>query len=119
MQKTQNIIFSDLDGTLIGHSTYSYKAALDTLSMVKKKKIPLIFCTSKTRAEIEKYRKELGIKDPFISENGGAIFVPKNYFDFDYSFVKSKGNYNIIELGTPISKLIKILEAVKQKGYAI
>ena len=98
MQKTQNIIFSDLDGTLIGHSTYSYKAALAALHLLKEKKVPLIFCTSKTRAEINKYRKELGIKDPFISENGGAIFVPKKYFDFEFSFSKQISGYDIIEI---------------------
>ena len=119
MQKTQNIIFSDLDGTLIGHSTYSYKAALDTLSMVKKKKIPLIFCTSKTRAEIEKYRKELGIKDPFISENGGAIFVPKNYFGFKFPFSRQTPCYDIIEIGTPIKRILNAIESIKKRGYDI
>ncbi|MCK5233265.1 MAG: HAD-IIB family hydrolase [Candidatus Aenigmarchaeota archaeon] len=119
MQKTQNIIFSDLDGTLIDHSTYSYKAALDAVSLLKKKKIPLIFCTSKTRAEIEKYRKELGIKDPFISENGGAIFVPKKYFDFGFDFDRETKEYKIIELGTPIKRLLKAIAKTKEKGYDV
>lgn len=119
MQKTQNIIFSDLDGTLIGHSTYSYNAALDALSMVKKKKIPLIVCTSKTRAEIEKYRKELNLKDPFISENGGAIFVPKNYFDFKLPASRQIPSYDVIEIGTPIKRILTAIENIKKRGYDI
>ena len=119
MQKTQNIIFSDLDGTLIDHSTYSYKAALDALRLLKKKKVPLIFCTSKTRAEIEKYRKELGIKDPFISENGGAIFVPKKYFDFGFDFDRETREHKIIELGTPIKNLLEAVTKIKENGYEI
>ncbi len=115
----QTIVFSDLDGTLLGHSSYSFDAATDALDALKKEKIPLVICTSKTRAEIEQFQKKLKINEPFITENGGAIFVPKNYFDFDYSSNKTKGNYNVIELGTPISKLLQVLENVKQKGYAI
>ncbi|MCG7852909.1 MAG: HAD hydrolase family protein, partial [Methanosarcinaceae archaeon] len=47
------VVFTDLDGTLIDHDTYSYKAARPALAALKKQGIPLIFCTSKTRAEIE------------------------------------------------------------------
>ncbi|RLI93151.1 MAG: hypothetical protein DRO95_00515, partial [Candidatus Altiarchaeales archaeon] len=45
------IIFTDLDGTLIDEE-YSYRDAEDALSIIKKREIPLILCTSKTRAEI-------------------------------------------------------------------
>ena len=113
------IIFTDLDGTLLDHKTYSFKSAEKTLNEIKKRKIPLVFCTSKTRAEIEKYRDVLDIKDPFISENGGAIYIPKNYFDFDYSFDKKLQNYNVIELGTQIKKILNIIILLKEKGYEL
>jgi len=73
------VVFTDIDGTIVDEN-YSYKGALPALKLLKRKKIPLVFCTSKTRAEIEVYRDELGIKDPFISENGGAIFIPVGIF---------------------------------------
>ena len=91
----QQIIFTDLDGTLLDKK-YSYSPANQALKLVKKQKIPIIICTSKTRAEIEYYRKKLRNKDPFISENGGAVFVPKKYFDFKFKS-KSKGKYDVIE----------------------
>ena len=88
----QKIIFTDLDGTLLDHNTYSFKKAFPALRIIKKKKIPLIICTSKTKGEIEHYRKKLKNNHPFVSENGGAIFIPKDYFDFKfrYSFKKGK-----------------------------
>lgn len=75
------IIFTDLDGTLLDYSTYSFEAALPALQLLKEKDIPLIICSSKTRKEIEHYRKQLDNHHPFISENGGGIFIPKGYFD--------------------------------------
>ena len=115
----QKIVYTDLDGTMIDHHTYSYIDSLDAINLLKKKKIPIIICTSKTRAEIEKYRISLNIRDPFISENGGAIFIPKNYFKFEYSFDKETSKYKIIEFGTSVETLRKILDTIKQQGYRI
>lgn len=107
------IIFTDLDGTLIDHDTYSYEPAEPALELLKKHNIPLVFCTSKTRAEIEFYINKLDSPHPFISENGGAIFIPKGYFDVDYDYTMSHENYNIIELGTVYPRLRKVLEDIK------
>lgn len=111
----KQIIFTDLDDTLLDHDTYSYKEASEALGMLKKKKIPLIICTSKTRSEIEFYRKKFGNQDPFISENGGAIFIPKTYFDFPFKYDKEDKHYFIIQLGTNYQKLVHVLRKIKIK----
>ena len=54
-KKPELIIFTDLDGTLLDFR-YSYKEAVPALNLIRKKNIPLIICSSKTRAEIEKCR---------------------------------------------------------------
>ena len=99
------LIFTDLDGTLLDQATYSFEAALPALHALRKKNIPLIICTSKTRAEIEWFRSKLENNHPFISENGGAIFIPDKYFSFDLPFTKKDSEYKIIELGTPYQDL--------------
>ncbi len=110
----KKIIFTDLDGTLLDHDTYSFKKATLALGLLKKNKIPLIICTSKTRSEIEFYRRKLRNKDPFISENGGAIFIPKDYFDFKFKYNKKDNRYYIIELGTDYKKLVNVLKKIKK-----
>lgn len=47
------VIFTDLDGTLLDHETYSFAAAGEALEALTRENIPLILCSSKTRAEIE------------------------------------------------------------------
>jgi len=74
MMMAKTIIFTDLDGTLLHPQTYSFDAAMPALKLIKEKDIPLILCSSKTRAEIEVYRKKLDNQHPFVSENGGGIF---------------------------------------------
>jgi mannosyl-3-phosphoglycerate phosphatase len=74
------VIVTDLDGTLLDPVTYAIDPALRALDRVKRLGIPVVLCSSKTRAEIERIRRRIGISDPFIPENGGAIVAPAGYF---------------------------------------
>ncbi len=118
-KEVKKIIFTDLDGTLLDKETYSFDKAKSALQLIKKTKTPLIITTSKTRAEIEYYRKKLNNKHPFISENGGAIFIPKNYFSFKIKVkknkVRKKKDYLVIEIGTPYKKLKKVMKRIDKK----
>lgn len=109
------VIFSDLDGTLLDHRNYSFKPASKALGLISSKSIPLILCSSKTRKEIELYRTLLENKFPFISENGGAIFIPENYFSKKYDYNRHIGEYNIVEIGTPREKLTSALRQISDK----
>ncbi|MCK5011100.1 MAG: HAD-IIB family hydrolase, partial [Deltaproteobacteria bacterium] len=101
--------FTDLDGTLLDHDNYSFASALPAITILKEKNVPLIFCTSKTRAEIEEIQLQLDNLHPFISENGGALFIPKGYFSHRFHFTRENSHYLIVELGTPYPKLREVL----------
>jgi mannosyl-3-phosphoglycerate phosphatase len=109
------VIFTDLDGTLLDHNNYSYEKALPAIQLVKRKEIPLILCSSKTRAEIEVYRKLLKNSHPFIPENGGAVFVPRKYFHFKLEGFGDKLGYWVKELGLTYPLLRKELVRVTSR----
>ncbi len=71
------IVFTDLDGTLLDAATYAYEAARDALAALAGRDIPLVLCTSKTRAEVEPLARRLAPGAPFVVENGGAILWPE------------------------------------------
>ena len=66
------LVFSDLDGTLLDHQSYSFQGAEKALQRLLHHSIPLILTSSKTRAELETLREKLGLHTPFIAENGGG-----------------------------------------------
>ncbi len=66
-------VVSDVDGTLMDHS-YDLTPAKETINLLQELSIPIILCTSKTAAEVKVIRKELNLTDPYIVENGGAIY---------------------------------------------
>ncbi len=66
-------VVSDVDGTLMDHS-YDLTPAKETIKTLQELSIPIILCTSKTSAEVKVIRKQLNITDPYIVENGAAIY---------------------------------------------
>ncbi|KPB01166.1 HAD-IIB family hydrolase [Ahrensia marina] len=71
------LVFTDLDGTLLDHETYSYDAALPAIEMLRQHNIGLILASSKTAAEIAPLRAELGFTHcPAIVENGAGLLSP-------------------------------------------
>ncbi len=74
------LIFTDLDGTLLDHESYSYVPALPALDRLGQLDIPVIINSSKTVSEISRLRVEMNNCHPFIVENGGAACIPQDYF---------------------------------------
>ena len=74
------VIFSDLDGTLLDEQTYSWEEAEQGLNECRRRGVPIVLVTSKTRAELEVISVQLGLDDPYITENGGGVFFPKTKF---------------------------------------
>jgi mannosyl-3-phosphoglycerate phosphatase len=114
-KKKEILIYTDLDGTLLDYHSYSFREAIPALGEIKKRNIPLILCSSKTKGELEEYQRKLRIGYPFISENGGAIFIPRGYFKRPKNDLKVKGKYLVLELGTPYKKLRKTLLEMSRK----
>lgn len=75
-QISDTIIYTDLDGTLLDHNTYSFEPALEMLRWFENAHIPLIIVTSKTKDEVLGLQKLLNINYPFIVENGAGIITP-------------------------------------------
>jgi mannosyl-3-phosphoglycerate phosphatase len=111
--RLHTIIFTDLDGTLLDHHTYSFDPAREALEKISTDGIPLILCTSKTRAEIEPWRKKLCNDDPFVSENGGALFFPRRSPIAATLAGLERDGYKVVELGMPYPRLTSLFASLK------
>lgn len=109
------ILYSDMDGTLLDHDTYSFKPAMQVLQEIKERAIPLILTTSKTRAEVLLWQEKLGIQEPFITENGAGVFFPKGYKNFDLKAYPLLDGFHLALLGKEYAFITKYLETVQNK----
>ena len=111
-ENAQFLVFTDMDGSLLDHHTYSYLDALPQLHRLEHLGIPVIPATSKTRAELEHLRAELGNKNPFIVENGAAVFIPVGYFDTQPAGTVEREGYWVREMAAPRARWLEVLDAL-------
>jgi len=106
------VIFTDLDGTLLDAETYSYRSAADALQEIAVFRIPLVMVSSKTKREVESIRRELHNDHPFVTENGGGLFVPEGYFPFPIPYTRRMQKYLVVDLGVPYTLLTAFLDGI-------
>lgn len=83
-QTRELLVFTDLDGTLIDHETYSWTPATEALVALKNAGCGVVLASSKTAAEIEGLRAEMGLEAwPAIVENGAGVLMPHASADAD------------------------------------
>lgn len=97
------LIFTDLDGSLLDHHSYSFSPAAALLKELERQHIPVIPVTSKTCAEVLSLRDTLANTHPFIVENGAAIYLRKEYFPLAPQDCTKIGNYWCIRNSHPRS----------------
>lgn len=112
------VVISDLDGTLLHRENYSFEEALPQIAALKRRNIPIVLVSSKTRAEMEPIREALGIEDPFIVENGGAVYIPRGTFGESVGERDTSGRYDVVRWGTLYQELIATLDDVRKKTGA-
>lgn len=115
----QKVVFTDIDGTLIDLISGKYGESDKLIYTLRENNVPIVLCSAKTFAEQNKIRDDLGLMDPFIVENGGAIIIPKNYFDFQFDIeqtrIKEEQGYIILELGESTREIRIKLAEIKKK----
>jgi mannosyl-3-phosphoglycerate phosphatase len=70
------LVATDLDGTLLDRETYDFAPARPAIDALRRAGVPLVLCTSKTRAEMVPLAAAIGAAGPLVVENGGAIVEP-------------------------------------------
>jgi len=111
----QLLVFSDLDGCLLDHFSYSYQAARPALNKLKASAIPLILTSSKTLAEIAELSAELELASPFIVENGAGVIMPVDYFSTPDAGQFRHNGYLFKSFGAEHVEIVKKLHAIRHE----
>ncbi len=114
MTRPAFVVYSDLDGCLLDRETYAYAPARPALDLLWRRGIPLVLCSSKTQAEVEHHRAILGLLDPFIVENGGAVLIPLGDASAGPAPTGGGGRILKVELGVPYARLTESLREIRR-----
>lgn len=109
------LVVTDLDGTLLDLQTRSWAPAEPALRRLRELEVPVVLCSAKTRAEILPLREELGNRDPFIVENGGAVYVPQGYFSFAFPHDREFEGFAVLKLGLPYAEIRRRIRRIRRE----
>lgn len=105
-EEKQLVVVSDLDGTLLDHHDYSFAEVLPVLDRMDEAGISMSVNTSKTKAEWLAMRDRFGNANPYVVENGSALY------DGD----------EVIVYGTPRAEILEKIAPLREEfdftGYA-
>jgi mannosyl-3-phosphoglycerate phosphatase len=114
------LVVTDLDGTLLDEDTYDFAPARPGLDALRGRRIGLVLCSSKTRAEMEAVAVELGLDPslgtPLIVENGGALVVRAGLLPRLPPGGQPDGDHVIFPLGTSRDILLAALREVADEA---
>ncbi len=71
----------------------------------------MAFCSSKTAAEVQALLSDIGLRLPFITENGGAIFLPEPQ--------APHRAWSMIPLGTARTQVLRVIASVRNEVPAV
>ena len=112
---TKNVlIFTDLDGTLLNFKTFDVAPILPFISKLKDAGIQIIPNSSKCHFEIKEIISKINLLSPYITENGAAIYIPKNLFLKQPRGSTEQGKNWVLKLG--IEKDI-INQKIRQNSF--
>lgn len=97
------------------HSMWDRNPGLDFLMSHG---IPLVIRSRRTRGEIERLRRTLGLVTPFISEHGSALFLPRGCFPFVSDRAKPALGGDVIAFGRPHDEVVTALMVASREVKA-
>ena len=111
------LVFTDLDGSLLDHDSYSFEPAVPALRRLAESQVAVIPATSKTAAEVAALNQTLQQSAPFIFENGSGIGAPRGMFPELAGGVLEQG-YELRIAGATYEEIVAALHSLRGRyGY--
>lgn len=106
------IVFTDLDGTLLDHASYTWTSAKPSLKALASCNYPLIFNSSKTITEMLWLAKQMKLTHSMIAENGAVVAYREPVDDMKSGIsIDYKLNY----FSKPYKEIIEVITQIRNQ----
>jgi mannosyl-3-phosphoglycerate phosphatase len=112
MLAPRHIIFTALEGALLDPHSKSWAAAVDGLEEIARRRVPIVIAGSGTRAQIDPLRRKIEHSHPFITENGGGLFLPDGYFALRLEGAARVARYFCVPFGRPYAEAAAAVQEI-------
>jgi mannosyl-3-phosphoglycerate phosphatase len=102
------VVFASIDRVLDDRDL-SFGGAASAVETLAREQVPLVLCSTKTRAQLEHACQDLNLRHPFICERGSAVFIPTGYFGFVVPRAREMAGYHAVEFGRSYAGVVETL----------
>jgi mannosyl-3-phosphoglycerate phosphatase len=113
------VLFTDPD-TLRDEGADGWSTTERVVAALEEQGIVVVLWGNETRSAMELIQSDLRLHHPFISENGGGLFIRHGYFHDRPPAARDTHNYHVIDRGRPYHVVATALrETAREVGVAI
>lgn len=114
MGEASSVVFSDVD-LLLSRSDDLPEKVGRIRQLVASRQMPLVLCSTRTRAELECLQRSVELIHPFICENGAALYVPEGYFGTAVPGASVEFGYEVVRFGPPYGEVVDALRRTARR----
>ena len=118
MLAPRQIIFTAVEGALDHPAPGSWSAVVEALQALARRGIPLVLSSRGTRAQLESLRRKLQHAHPFLTESGGAVFIPDGYFNLRLEGATRAGRYFCVPFARPHAEAAAAVQEIAAEAGA-
>jgi mannosyl-3-phosphoglycerate phosphatase family protein len=118
MLPSHHVIFTAIEGTLLDPASHRWSAAEEALVEIERRHVPLVLVSGRTRAQLEPLRAKIAHSHPFITENGGGLFIPDGYFSMRLEGAIRIGRYFCVRFAKDYAAATTALEEIAAETEA-
>jgi mannosyl-3-phosphoglycerate phosphatase len=108
------VLFTDPD-TLREDGHHDWTATREVVRELEDRGIAIVLWGNETRSEMELIQSDLNLQHPFISENGGGLFVRHGYFLNRPAMGRHIQSYDVVDFGRPYHEVAEGLHEVARR----
>jgi mannosyl-3-phosphoglycerate phosphatase len=108
------VLFTDPDTLRDGR--HDWTATRDVVRELDDRGIAVVLWGNETRSEMELIQSDLHLQHPFISENGGGLFIPHGYFLDRLARGRDIQSYDVLDFGRPYHEVATALHEVARRN---
>jgi mannosyl-3-phosphoglycerate phosphatase len=107
------VLFTDPDTLRDGRD--DWMATREVVREFEDRGIPVVLWGNETRAEMELIQSDLNVQHPFISENGGGLFIRHGYFVGRPARGRAIQSYDVLDFGRSYHEVAEALYEVARR----
>ena len=90
--------------------------AAEALHEMARRSVPLVFASRGTRTQLELIRRRMDNQHPFITENGGGLFIPEGHFRARPEGAETIRHYHQVSFAKPYAEACAALDQIAEEA---